>query len=286
LDGIGVSGNVAEMPVKEHKMNEKVIFKNHVAVLVTEKRVQNKKTKKWESKFSERPLDTLLADLQTEIELEPGTLFDDVWKYIVKEGSLYGLIFARAMGIFPIKAFIEEAKKPHKPRKNEDPNDSMHYLQAYWEADYTSWGDEPATLHISPGFHGYGRNIPKFQKDNKKESYETGYSLSFTPINEYMGYELKIDKKVTFTDMYTEKNRVEMTKGGQFKRVHGGKTPPLKTLLEGEQFWTVYDLLHAILFEMTWMGLPKHQAAEKKILDRRCKEAKIMIAKRKGKKKS
>src|SRR5690606_19495136 len=106
-----------------------------------------------EDKIEEEELDSLMLHLGVPVELEEGTLFDDIWAYIETDAPFYNIVFNKQMGRFSIEPFIEQAKKPGRNRTEDDPNDSMQYLRLAWGSEYSVYEGEKS-LYIYPELRG------------------------------------------------------------------------------------------------------------------------------------
>ncbi|NJL71316.1 MAG: hypothetical protein HC888_06740 [Candidatus Competibacteraceae bacterium] len=253
-------------------MSDYILFKNQRAYLIKEDRVKNETTSEWEDKVEETELFSLRRCLNYQIKLEDGTLFDAVWHYIAQDADFYQDVFDEALGHYPLKEYVERAKLPVRDserRELVDPNNSMHYLEVYWAGDYEDqkkYGGKQ--IAISPGFHGWGKSRHQ-NADGVEEVFDSGWSLSFTPINNYMGFETKLNKLLHFNDANTDAfdARTQCRKRQKDRQnVDKDAWRPL-TLLEGDREFTVYDVLYAILYEITWHGLPEEQEEFKESLE-------------------
>jgi hypothetical protein len=239
-----------------------VEFKNHKAYLV---RTERKKAKngRWKDAVTRKKLSSLLRDLQTPIELAKGTKFSDIWAYIEADLDVFNVIFASATGGFSLSEYSAYAKKPVPRGPKPDPNNSMKYLEAFWGADYHGEGED---ITIYAGFHGRGPQTYDVGDGTKGKIKDGGWGIDFTPINELMKYEVRLDNVLEITNLYC----------GDWTGAEN-----IKTLVKGNQVWTVYDLLHAILFEITWHGLPEDQAKESEMLIKRVGEISADLKKEK-----
>jgi hypothetical protein len=223
-------------------MNAKVVFKNRQGYIVT-------------TDGREFELDSLVRHLQRPITIEEGITFRDLWSYIENESEIIGKIFNSAMGEHPIVDFIEESNKPYT-REDEDPDNSIHGLELYWMCDYDVNYDDESRREISifPSFHGYGRTVDKWHNDGKP--FDTGYAMEYSPINVLMDYNIRINEKVKLDNFSTRKGNSR-----------------IRTLISGDKGWTVYDVLFAILYEITWSGSPKDR--EEKLIEMDCHLKKV-----------
>jgi len=187
----------------------------------------------------EIPIDSFRQHLGCTIRIEGDeTYFEHIWAFIEKDADFYGDVFSVPMGRFPIEAYAEQFKLPGPVREDEDPDNSMNACEVFWIGSYD---DDPIEegdgncVQFSPEFHGTGKDI--FEGKDGKEVMDIGYSFSFTPVNDLKTYPFRINEEF---EVYGERDY---------------KTP----ILKGYRRCTVYDVLYAILFEITWHGLPEDQ---------------------------
>lgn len=142
------------------------------------------------------------------------TTFGQFFALIAKEKDLYEKIFRAAMYGHPLGPYIEEIKKPRT-----EPDD-LDYVHVHWFAQLFE-GD----LDVSPAFGGWG----DWKTEGAPE--KGGIALEFTGLNEYKDCLLKLDT--------------------EFEIGHLGG-PEIN--LKANQKFTVYEVIEAILFEITWSG--------------------------------
>lgn len=177
----------------------------------------------WESpeyKVTRKETQTLSDILQLRLEMED-TTFGQFFSLIAKEGLFFEKLFQCAMLGHPIQPYIDECAKAAVDKKD------MDYVEVGWSTDLFE-GD--FDHYVS--FGGYGN-----WGDYEGEPQKGGIAIEFTPLYEYKDLQLKLDSKVTIYDM-------------------GGTKPgePMKIAGVGVQKFTVYDVICAILDEITWAG--------------------------------
>lgn len=180
--------------------------------------------KRWESpeyKITVKEQQTLSDILQLRLEMED-TTFGQFFALIAKEGAFFEKTFQCAMMGHPIQPYIDECAKPAKTTRD------MDYTVVGWstelfEGDFDHYID----------FGGWGTVSGDYEGAPHK-----GYlAIEFDPLYEYKDLPLKLDPKVTIYD-------VTNTKPGE----------PMKIAGTGVQKFTVYDVVCAILDEITWAG--------------------------------
>jgi hypothetical protein len=142
------------------------------------------------------------------------TTFGQFFDLISREKELYEKIFSAAMYGHPIEPYIQEIAKPAK----ESPD--LDFVHVHWAAEL--WEGE---LDISPAFSGWG----PWKTEGMPE--KGGIAIEFTALNEYKNSIFKLDTEFQIDSLEV--------KGPLFKATRK---------------FTVYDVINAILFEITWAG--------------------------------
>jgi hypothetical protein len=142
------------------------------------------------------------------------TTFGQFFGLIAKEKDLFNQVFKSAMGGFQMDSFIKECEQPAKECKDLD------CVEVCWRSDY-----EDGELSTTPCFHGYG----DWHLEEGPE--KGGIAIEYTALNEYKGAELKLD---VIDNLYSMKS--------------------VEPILKGTRKFMVYDVIYAILYEITWAG--------------------------------
>jgi hypothetical protein len=142
------------------------------------------------------------------------TTFGQFFDLIAKEKELYEKIFSAAMYRHPIEPYIKEIAQPAK-----DTGD-LDFVHVHWAADFFE-----GELDISPAFGGWG----PWKTEGLPE--KGGIAIEFTALNEYKNSLFKLDTEFQIDSLEA--------KGPLFK---------------AKREFTVYDVINAILFEITWAG--------------------------------
>jgi hypothetical protein len=180
--------------------------------------------KRWESpeyKITSKESQTLSDILQLRLEMEE-TSFGQFFSLIAKEADFFEKLFQCAMMGHPISPYVDECAKPAVDKKD------MDYVEVGWS---TELFENDFDHYVS--FGGWGPWGT--QTDGVPD--KGGIALEFTPLYEYKDLELKLDSKVTIYDL---------------SGTEPGK--PIKIAGTGAQKFTVYDVVCAILDEITWAG--------------------------------
>lgn len=165
----------------------------------------------------------VLSDvLQFPIALEE-TNFGQFFSIIAREKELYEKIFKAALYGHPLDPFIKECELPPKESKD------MDFVEISWASQVFE-----GELEIWPSFDGWGdwpANYPG--SENDLDPKKGGIAIEFTALNEYKHLPFKLN---TEADIYSLDSK--------------GSEPVLKATRK----FTVYDVIKAILYEITWAG--------------------------------
>lgn len=162
----------------------------------------------------------ILSDvLQFPLILEE-TTFGQFFALIAKEKTFYEKVFNSAMYGHPLQPFIDECALPAKGEVGLE----CDFVEVSWtceefEGEFEFW----------PSFDGWG----DWPEDNAVGSEKTkgGIAIEFTGLNEYKDLQLKLN---TESNIYSLKQS--------------------EPLAKGTRKLDVYDVIKAILFEITWAG--------------------------------
>jgi hypothetical protein len=174
----------------------------------------SKKRKRVEKKKTKQILSNVLQFPLHELS---ETTFGEFFSFIIRERELYQKIFESALYGHPLEPYIAEIAKPPG-----DPEE-LERVEVYWGAQI-----EDGDFSLWPGFHGWGKY--KYEKGAPKSG---PYAIEFTPLYEYKMLPFTLDTTFEVWDI---------------------KKPKKPVLAAPECLFTVYDVLKAILYEITWAG--------------------------------
>lgn len=160
--------------------------------------------------------------LQFPIEIEE-TNFGQFFAIIAREKDLYEKVFNAALYGHPLEPFIKECELPLHDSKDLD------FVEVSWSSQVFE-----GELEIWPSFDGWGdwpATYPGSENDTGPK--KGGIAIEFTALNEYKHLPFKLN---TEADIYSLDNK--------------GSDPVLKA----KRMFTVYDVIKAILDEITWAG--------------------------------
>jgi hypothetical protein len=119
---------------------------------------------------------------------------------------------------------------------------------------------------LDRGFHGWGRweePHPGFFAANPEidpETYEGGFAIELSPVNELTHFPLRYNPAITF-------------RGGRHEE---------NVVLEDRITITFGELVHAVFWELGFMGSPEARDANRAMLDERIGELKEMLGEERG----
>jgi len=194
-------------------------------------------------------LDSLMTAMNTTVTLEEGTLFKHLWNYIEKDYEVFNVLFTDSLGGYDLQNWIDCAKRPYKKTELdlecEKTGIGMEKLQCYWNShieqdDYSGFEGE---------FGGWGKHKREIWEDGKQTGEvieDCNYGVDFSPINSLLDYPLELieDFKVDHLNIY-KKRKFEYSK--------------LKPAINTKRRWKVYDMIQAILWEISFMGAPSER---------------------------
>ena len=173
------------------------------------------------------------------LKLEEGIKFQTFFDLLIPHKKFINKVFYSQTGGWQIDHFLKEWEKPEKKRKD---GLDIDLLEVYWSFEFMEYTQKKYEdeVYFYPGFHGWGDwNDPQFP-DTKGS-----IGISFTPINELKNIPLVLNTKVSI-----------------YKDIKDHKNPHI----EGSKKFTLYDVIGAILHEISWNGGPEKRDEELKDL--------------------
>jgi len=155
------------------------------------------------------------------VEISADVTFGDFFKFLIKEKELTNLIFGASLYGVPFDLLIKDFKK-----KNKQIDADVHFLEIYWYVDY----DEDGLL-IETDFHGIGK-----WNSNDDPNYIGAIGLDFTQINELKDYQLKLNENL---------------------EIRNNNLKSENLILKTTKQFTLFEIIHAVLYEITWYGTPE-----------------------------
>lgn len=198
-------------------------------------------TRSYEEK---RKTEQTLSDvLQCEVLLED-TTFGQFFDLIAREKELFEKIFSASMYGHPLEPYLKEASLPAKPSMDLD------YVHVFWCAEIFE-----GEMEVYAGFSGWG------SWSNTVPTEKGGIAIEFTALNEYKDEPFRLDTECQIWDWDAKKELLKKSIGERLKMFLNGlsymitglepfKQRPTKATLE----FKVYDVINAILNEITWAG--------------------------------
>ncbi|GEM_PF-3561166 len=166
------------------------------------------------------------------VEIADDVTFGDFFKLLIKEKELVNTIFTATLYGVPFDLLIKDFKRKDK---KDDPE--IHYLEIYWNVDLDEEG-----IMIEPEFQCYGR-----WNSNEDPDHSGLIGLDFTPISELKYSPLKLNENL---EIY----------GSQIKH------DKANLILATTKKFTLYEIIDAVLFELSWYGTPETRDKEGKAI--------------------
>lgn len=177
--------------------------------------------------------ESLIPYMCDEIQLEKGVTFEDFFNIILRHHEYYSEVFCSHLSGVQLSHFLKEWIQPIKKNVPDTYRDIEKLIIA-WEnigiLDKKELLDEELGIEINwlPSFSGVGKDA-------------AGYAIEFTPLNELKKYPLELSPNTTIYNLKTDEKLVFMSRN-----------------------FTVYEVLSAIFYEITFVGSPE---VRKKKLD-------------------
>ena len=161
----------------------------------------------------------IFKKMNDDVEIADGVTFGSFFNLLIKEKKLIDLVFGASLCSVPFVSLIQDFKKKHDLL-----DDGIQYLEIFWYAENNE--DE---LSAYPCIH-----LIEINKENEK----TSFGLDFLPLSELKEYPLKLNKD--FEIFAYDKPLVSNS-----------------IILKTTKKYTFYEIVHAILYELTFYGTPE-----------------------------
>ena len=189
----------------------------------------------WEdSKQNENKIDSFLPYLREEIQFVDIT-FEDFFNHIMKDHEEYSKVFASHLGHYELDIWLGEWSMDDSDPQHV--HERMKQIEIGWAADKNE-----NEINEWVQFHGWGQSFDKYSKqvgDGKWEGewHDTHFALEYSPLNTLKHYPFLINKEYKIYEFCSAE----------------------KPLLEGYKSFTVFDVISAILFEISFAGSPTNR---------------------------
>lgn len=182
--------------------------------------------------------------LTEEVEFVADFTFHDFFKHLLREKDVLNKVFFSSLKGYKIEDYKDDIEKP----KVYDKDFVLSGVQVGWRVEIRK--DE---CDIACGFHGVGSG----EYADRENAIETAYGMSMTPLSEYADKPFKLNRNFIIEDY---QNKV------------------VDKILKSKRTFTLFDVIHAVLYEITWDGNPQERDIRSKELDERIKKSEKDIA--------
>jgi hypothetical protein len=189
---------------------------------------------------------SLIPFLDNSMEIESGVTFFQFMTLIFRFADEYDTVFSSHLGHHPLMLWYKEFCLPPKMQK-----DGMEYLEvAHSSMELNLSGKSKFNdVEIYDVFHGKGMDL---NPPEGGEPCATGFAVEYTPLNELAGYEFRLNKDVKFFNA----------------------NPPFEEICCMQSYFKVYDVISAVLFEISWAGGPESRDEQMEEILKSVEEAK------------
>lgn len=182
---------------------------------------------------------TTAARLFESCSLDKDITLKDIFTLIEKEIDIYKIVLNNW-----IDEYIEESKKPTKEIEKD-----IEYLELHWGIEEYTYEKNTELCNADfPDFRGKGFIAKNDEYEDGrlylKKGNRTHYAIEFSPVNELMHLPVKLNNK-----LYIQKSNYD--------------TKTYNKSIEMERTFTLGQILHGIVFELSFTGSPKDRDDKK-----------------------
>jgi hypothetical protein len=181
-----------------------------------------------------KKVNNIIFYLNELIEIDENYTLKDFFKIVKKNKDIFNIIFYSDLGGNNLQLYIDDINKKVKKKKKEEneDNEKIDYLGIFWMAEHWKYKDKTTSVEIDPEFYGVGT----------RNGMKTNYSIDLCPLNTLKNCKIKLNKEFKLCSYIAEKKIIE---------------PVL--LVDSSRYFTVYDFLRIILYEVSWNGSPNNR---------------------------
>jgi len=194
--------------------------------------------------YVRKEVDRLSPYLDEVVELSEDFTFGDLFKILEREKDVFDVVFSSHLGHYPLQLYLDEIEKS-APKED----DEIDYLEIRRYGEYWDWGD----IDLSLWFGGLS------------EKTDISYGVGFTPVNELKHLSLRLNENFEISEVKIPP-RVTMYIARLLKKVGipVGKwdNPSPHVYVKGKVEFSVYELISAILDEISFYGDPEERDAK------------------------
>ncbi len=194
-----------------------------------------------EERYKEWEVPHLIPYLNNVVALSDDFTLGDLFRWIEKEKTYFDMLFDSQLGHYDLQLYIDDMKRSVENKKEEE---EIEYLEVSRGAERWDFNN---SIDIFLGFHGIGK---------KDEHGITSYAVEFTPLNELKDLPLKINNHFELGETVTP------PQGRAYYKKH----------VEGDVDITLYELISAVLDEISFCGTPEMRDGKLKEIVGRAEE--------------
>jgi len=178
------------------------------------------------------PPTELLKFLSSNVELDDNFTFGHLIDMLYQQKDIINHIFAHSLGFFDFEVFYQDFLKEVSPDEADD--HQSEYLEVYHVPDLWKYEiNDPFDFHPYFGFH--------LIKEKDEDGENIPYGIAFTSLSTLKDHKLRINTKV---DFFFHDTTVEPPH--KYVPTHVAKLDGIR----------LFDLIDAILHEISWHGSP------------------------------
>lgn len=134
--------------------------------------------------------------------------------------------------------------------------DEIEWLEVYWATELSDiYNTGTKEISIYTGFHGIGFELQEDKKDGDYILYNKGtrihWGIDFVPLKDLLGMPIKLNEEfIVYEDWHTAEDKKN-----------------IKELVRSRRKFTLYEAIHAVMWELSFYGSEENKQAKKAELD-------------------
>lgn len=212
------------------------------------------------SEYVKEEIQLLHRYLNETVELSDDFTFEDLFKILEGEKEIFDVIFSSQLGHYPLQLYIDEIKKSFSVKDE----DEVDYLEIRRFGEY--WGRDK-DIEIFVDFGG------------ESETTDISYGVGFTAVNELKYLPLRLNENFEISEI-KRLSKLKLYFWRLLKKISipWWDNPFTHTYVKGKTKFSVYELISAVLYEITFYGPPDVRDAKLEDLEKTVEETKEFLA--------
>jgi len=210
--------------------------------------------------YVEREVKHLYLYLNERVVLSDDFTLGDLFHHLYMDVETFDIIFSSCLGHHSLQLWLDEIIIPCLKK-----DDEIDYLEIHRWGEYWDWGD----IDLSVGVSGIG----------KEHDMGVSYGIGFTPLNEIKHLPFRLNENFEIGEVKIPSKtimyliRLLNKLGIPLGKLEKWANPFYRVFVKGKVEFTVYELIAAVLDEISFYGGPEERDSKMDEIDKDVEDA-------------